>query len=269
MPLPTFPKLIERFFKLNLFLYRRLGRPLGLPFLIIYQIWLVQTKVDNPWSTNLMLFFPMPWYFSNPSPLSVRGFDKSPGAYYRRHRNIRLLRHQVVFQARDTQIRALYRLYDAICIGDEVEMKHEAIYIYYRHSWRLSEWPDPGDTDPDRYTMLAATVEELVRAVNWRLSRGFPRDMDKENRMTGRERRTRTPLPLESPPSWAAAVPPAQQKLVILSDYARFILDEEAETIRDPPVTAFDSRNIKTMAGALFFAWYDVSNVSSLPRDLE
>jgi hypothetical protein len=47
---------------------------------------------------------------------------------------------------------------------DEIETKHEATYIWHRHTWRLREWPDPCDPDPDHYNMWAAIVEELVRA---------------------------------------------------------------------------------------------------------
>ncbi|KAJ7254750.1 hypothetical protein C8J57DRAFT_610534 [Mycena rebaudengoi] len=160
-----------------------------------------------------------------------------------------MLRHVKLFQYRDTQMRALYRLYDAICMQDEVEMKHEALYIWCQHSWQLNAWPDPRDPDPGRYTMLADTFEELVGAFNWRLERGFYRDMDKELRMTGRARCACVPLPLESP----SAVPPARRKLVLLSDSARGILGTKAETIWDSPVTAFDRRNIRVMTGALFF----------------
>ncbi|KAJ7280819.1 hypothetical protein C8J57DRAFT_1124328 [Mycena rebaudengoi] len=254
-PTASFSGIIQRLFRLSLWMSLCMGREYGLPFLIIYQIWLAYAELDDPWSTIFMLLFPLPWHFSIPAPLPVTCFDTTPGAFYRRHtENIRMLRRHKLFQYRDTQTRALYRLYDVICMGDEVEIKHEAVYIWLQHSWRLSVWPDPRDPDPDRYTMLAGIVEELVRAFNWRLERGFHRDIDKERQMTGRERRKRVPLPLESPPDWPTAVPPARQKILLLTDAARVILGENAETIRDPPVTAFDRRNIRVMAGALFFA---------------
>ncbi|KAJ7667337.1 hypothetical protein B0H14DRAFT_2213434, partial [Mycena olivaceomarginata] len=86
--------------------------------------------------------------------------------------------------------------------------------------WRLSEWPNPRDPDPDRYTMLATIVEELVRAFNWRLGTGWCRDLDEERRpySTRAQRLVRTPQPPESVPSWTLAVPPAQQTLVLMSD---------------------------------------------------
>jgi hypothetical protein len=51
---------------------------------------------------------------------------------------------------------AMYRLYDVICFQDNIEVKHEVTYIWYQHTGRLKEGPDPCDTDPDRYTILAA-----------------------------------------------------------------------------------------------------------------
>jgi hypothetical protein len=41
-----------------------MGREYGLPFLIIYQIWLAYAELDDPWSTIFMLLFPLPWHFS-------------------------------------------------------------------------------------------------------------------------------------------------------------------------------------------------------------
>ncbi|KAJ6465949.1 hypothetical protein C8R47DRAFT_1025580 [Mycena vitilis] len=249
MPPPTFSQLTALFFEMNLSISRRLGPRFGLPFLIIYQLWVVHAKCENPWSTNLVLLSPIPWRFFNPAPLPVT-VDTTPEAFYKRHPNIRLLRHQILFQARDTQLRALYRLYDAICMADEVEMKHEAVYIYYRPSWRLSDWPDPRDPDPDRYAVLAAIMEELVRAVNYRLNRGFSRVTAEELRLKAKQRRARIPLPLERPPSWTSAVPPAREKLSLLTDIHKEIYGED---IPDPPVTAFHRRNILAIAGAIFF----------------
>ncbi|KAJ7242317.1 hypothetical protein C8J57DRAFT_1526352 [Mycena rebaudengoi] len=95
-------------------------------------------ELDSP-SANLVVLFPIPWHFATPAPLPVTSFDTTPGAFYRRHtKNIRMLRHVKLFQYRDTQMRALYRLYDAICMQDEVEMKHEALYIWCQHSWQLN-----------------------------------------------------------------------------------------------------------------------------------
>ena len=42
--------------------------------------------------------------------------------------------------------------------------------------WCLSNIPDPCNTDPLRYAMLASIVEGLVAAFNWRLSNGQRKD---------------------------------------------------------------------------------------------
>ncbi|KAJ7431469.1 hypothetical protein B0H11DRAFT_851731 [Mycena galericulata] len=253
MPLLTWSWFIENLFRLNLWIYYHLPAPLNVPFIIIHQTRHIHVHGIHPWATTLMLLFPLPWHFTNPPPLPVHGFDTEPGVFYRRHENILMLRNQVLFQARDTPMRALYRLYDAIGTQDETEIKHEATYIWSRHTWRLSEWPDPRDTEPDRYIVLAAIMEELVRAFNWRLSMGFIREAPRERRRTRAERRARIPQPLESTPDWTSMVPPARQRIVLLNQCARDKVDEEANAISDPPVTAFERHDILTFAGGLFF----------------
>ncbi|KAJ6554084.1 hypothetical protein B0H10DRAFT_1675662, partial [Mycena sp. CBHHK59/15] len=131
-----------------------------------------------------------------------------------------ILRRTVLFRARDTPTCALYRLYDAICMQDEIETKHEATYIWHRHTWWLTEWPDPRDSDPDRYNMLAAIVEELVRAFNWRLKIGWCRNLDEERRRysTRAQRLARTPQPLEAAPGWTLTVPVSPRTLILMSE---------------------------------------------------
>ncbi|KAJ7745816.1 hypothetical protein DFH07DRAFT_924571 [Mycena maculata] len=260
MPLAIWSWFVSTLFRINWWIYSHLPRrarpSAGAPFLVIHQARNIHIRADNPWSTNLMLFNPIPWYFSFPPPLPIFGFDTTPDAFYRRHPNIRMLRNLILFRARDTQMRALYRLYDALCTHDEVELKHEAVYIWSRHKWQLCQWPDPRDPDSDRYTMLAAIMEDLVRAFNWRLERGFSRDRIKDLGLTREAREARIPhQPTESAPSWTSTVPPARQKIVLMSAAARlpFRDAEAAEAIRDPPKTPFDRRNIRTAAGSMWF----------------
>ncbi|KAJ6565115.1 hypothetical protein B0H10DRAFT_2113546, partial [Mycena sp. CBHHK59/15] len=140
---------------------------------------------------------------------------------------------------------------------DEVEMKHDlATYIcqWYSYTWRLSESPDPRDADPDRYTMLAAIVEEEpVRAFNFRLKMGLCRDIEKERR------RARIPQSLESPSSWAARVPPARKRIVLMNDEIGDINRLQGDTFPEPPTTVFEHRDILALTGALFFVWYIIS----------
>ncbi|KAJ7908961.1 hypothetical protein B0H13DRAFT_1715085 [Mycena leptocephala] len=156
-----------------------------------------------------------------------------------RHENILMLSNGVLFKVRDTPMRAMYRLYDAICFQDNIEVKHEVTYICYQHTWLLNEWPDPCETDPDRYTILAAIVEELVRAINWRLETGFCREVAEERRQARQarvERRRRAPQPAEYAPTWVAAVPRQQ------SEYFLGAIAPGLAFCRTP--TAFHNRNI-------------------------
>ncbi|KAJ7809124.1 hypothetical protein B0H14DRAFT_2867668, partial [Mycena olivaceomarginata] len=221
------------------------SEPLATVFLVIHQMRHIYTECVNPSSPCLGTHL-----FSPPLPVNTE-FDLTPGAYYQRYENIRTLRHTVLFQARDTPTCALYRLYDAICMQDEIETKHEATYIWHRHTWRLSQWPDPCDPDPDRYNMLAAIVEELVRAFNWRLKIGWCRNVAEERRRytTRAQRLARTPQPPESVPGWTSAVPPAQQTLVLMSEEVKMRAGIQNDAIPAPPTTAFDHRNILALSG--------------------
>lgn len=60
--------------------------------------------------------------------------------------------------------------------GDVAPAAAETEYSFYQAHWALESIPDPSDSDPVRYAVLASIVEELVRAFNWRLSRGRRRD---------------------------------------------------------------------------------------------
>ncbi len=153
-----------------------------------------------------------------PPPLSVESLvelsTRSPDYIYERHDNINKIRNFDLFASRDTQQYALYRLYDAVCTQHHNEMVHEATYIWNRDEWSLADWPDPQDTDPVRYTVLAGIMEMLVEAFNWRMNLGFCRNRERQRRKTRSERRIPEGPP-ESVPAWAAKVPPAKEKVVL------------------------------------------------------
>ncbi|KAJ6491423.1 hypothetical protein C8R47DRAFT_1214801 [Mycena vitilis] len=240
---------MSNLFSANFWAVNHLRAPFNVPFLILDQARSLYTHGTNPSATLLMLLFPIPWHLPNPDPLPVAlRAEKKREAFYKRHANIFLLRNHILFRARDTPTRALYRLYDAICFQDEVEMVHETTYIWYRHTWALNQWPNPRDTDPDRYTVLAAIVEELVRAFNFRLTMGLCRDIRKVRQRTRAERRARIPQPLESVPSWPSAVPPARSRIILMDDEKRKYFENKGRT-----ATAFDQRDILVAAGGMFF----------------
>ncbi|KAJ6602219.1 hypothetical protein B0H10DRAFT_2080662, partial [Mycena sp. CBHHK59/15] len=127
---------------------------------------------------------------------------------------------------------------------DEVEMKHDlATYIcqWYSYTWRLSESPDPRDADPDRYTMLAAIVEEEpVRAFNFRLKMGCVGTSRRKDGARGfRSRLSRRP-----------AGPPG---IVLMNDEIRDINRLQGDSLPEPPTMVFEHRDILALTGALFF----------------
>ncbi|KAE8311160.1 hypothetical protein BDV41DRAFT_350276 [Aspergillus transmontanensis] len=82
------------------------------------------------------------------------------------------MRSVPIWRARDTPIRSMYRLYEAMAAGEYYAIGPEVEYIWYQRSWIISRVPDPRDPDPVRYAILASIAEELAKAFNWLLSLG-------------------------------------------------------------------------------------------------
>ncbi|KAJ3825171.1 hypothetical protein F5880DRAFT_271541 [Lentinula raphanica] len=229
-------------------LFRAFPKPFNVPFFIIYQTRAIFDHCQKPGRMLFMLFFPLPWRLSNPTPLPVSELanNSSPNAFYERHDYIPVIRNMLIFKWRDSRTRALYRLYDAICLRDEMETVHEATYIWGRLNWQLEDWPDPQDPDPERYAVLAGIMEGLVESFNWRLGLGMCRDPRKASRKR-REKRRGDPEPLEQCPSWPNNVPPSP-RTVFLSMKHRSMEQVEASTR-----PYFKRRNIIGNTGSLMF----------------
>ncbi|CAG8900688.1 unnamed protein product [Penicillium egyptiacum] len=79
---------------------------------------------------------------------------------------------------RDTPLRSIYWLYE-LHLADRYELiGYETEYFFFQQSWKLGDIPDPIDSDPLRYAMIASIVEELHEAVNWKLSLGLRRNRE-------------------------------------------------------------------------------------------
>ncbi|KAE8346432.1 hypothetical protein BDV24DRAFT_158667 [Aspergillus arachidicola] len=89
------------------------------------------------------------------------------------------MRSVPIRRARDTPIRSMYRLYEAMAAGEYYAIPPEVEYFWYQRSWILCRVPDPRDPDPVRYAILASIIEELAKTFNWRLSLGMRRDKRK------------------------------------------------------------------------------------------
>lgn len=153
---------------------------------------------------RLMIPFPS-WKFSipdMPSSTEMLGHEK---LHELRMENMIDLRSIPVWRARDTPLRSIYRMYEAMIADVYVAIGTETEYFWYQRDWGLQSIPDPLDPDPIRYAMVACLVEELVEACNWRLSLGMRRNGKHIYRDTGSD-----PWPPYTPikgPSWTIAVP--------------------------------------------------------------
>lgn len=154
----------------------------------------------------IRLMIPLPtWKF--PVPDMPAAVDMLGNKAFESHRleNLTDQRSIPFWRARDTPLRSLYRLYEAMVSDVYVAMGKETEYFWYQRSWSLHSIPDPRDPDPIRYAVLACLLEELVAAFNWRLSLGMRRDHNHIYRETGSD-----PWPPYTPvkgPSWTSSVP--------------------------------------------------------------
>ncbi|EJD52491.1 hypothetical protein AURDEDRAFT_55618, partial [Auricularia subglabra TFB-10046 SS5] len=128
-----------------------------------------------------------------------------------------VLRGLRLFQLRDTPLRCLYRLYEAICSGRENDIMEESQYWFHCQAarWALMDIPDPRDPDSARYAVLAALVDALVLSFNHKIANGLRRGvtMDRPDLIVG-FKRERDP-PFERAPDWVHAVPPLADTLVL------------------------------------------------------
>lgn len=154
-----------------------------------------------------------------------------------------------LWRARDTPLRCLYRMYQAMASGVYEDLGKETEYFWYQRNWSLWSIRDPLDPDPVRYAIIACLLEELVIALNWRLSLGMRRNRNHITREKGSD-----PHPPYNPadgPLWTSSVPPIPDDVLKrlppehVSD-GKLIL--EAGGLSD----LFASRNIVTNVGWLY-----------------
>ncbi|OJJ50432.1 hypothetical protein ASPZODRAFT_2118010 [Penicilliopsis zonata CBS 506.65] len=200
----------------------------------------------------LRLFLPLPtWHFSLPNPVPFMVMRDNFGLFRTRASSADLvnMRSIPVWRARDTPIRSIYRIYEAMAAREYVAIGPEVEYFWYqaRHSWSVHCIPDPCDHDPIRYAILACIAEELADAFNWRLSQGLRRDGKHIYRETLDD-----VLPNYTPetaPSWTRKVPPIDVNLIeglpddVLDSSGKLILEQGGQNL------VFAERNIVTNTG--------------------
>ncbi|KAJ9213030.1 hypothetical protein DTO166G4_5360 [Paecilomyces variotii] len=171
----------------------------------------------HPFLALLLMFIPYPsWFFEIPGPFSLRALieDQKNGTGIIRSQfgDIHNLRGIPIWRMRDTPLRSIYRLYE-LHLADRYDlMGYEMEYFFARPDWKLQDIPDPRDSNPLRYAVIACIVEELQQAINWRLSLGLRRNGEHVYRDQNDD-----PLPPFLPedlPGWTKNVAPIDKELL-------------------------------------------------------
>ncbi|KAF7854179.1 hypothetical protein EAF04_010476 [Stromatinia cepivora] len=204
----------------------------------------------HPYLTLLRLFIPFPsWNFPLPEPVAPSAIAQNEKLYYSRNKYHTTLRNVPIWQARDTPLRCVYRMYEILMMGDYGPLGSETEYFWrhWRGKWTLSSIPDPKDSDPIRYAIVACIVEELVNAFNWRLALGMRR-----NGQNIRRQKEGDPWPPYMPvvgPDWTQSVPPIEPGMLknlppeLVNESGKLVLEERGCD------EGFAKRNIITNVG--------------------
>ncbi|KAK7042425.1 hypothetical protein R3P38DRAFT_2890416 [Favolaschia claudopus] len=156
------------------------------------------------------------WRVPVDAPLAVHTLQQNPGIVQQRRAELEMtkLRYTWIFGARDTPLRALYRLYECTVDYDANETMLDSQYWFHQQAhWRLADVPDPEDPDPTRYAILASLVEDLVDSFNYKIKLGLRRGITFENPWLIKDFKDDADPPSESPPLWTSRVGPLTEHL--------------------------------------------------------
>lgn len=168
----------------------------------------------------LRLLWPVyPWEWPTQLPDNPRFLRDHPEVIHERYEHIYEYRLMPIYRWRDTPQRSLYRMYECFCGLDDNLVGYEAEY-FWKHreptKWQLDQIEDPGEHgDPERRAVLAALIEELVAAFNWRLEWGLRRRAPPVERA---DDGTPAPFVPYRCPDWVATVPRLKNRLVLDAD---------------------------------------------------
>ncbi|KAE8355113.1 hypothetical protein BDV28DRAFT_57883 [Aspergillus coremiiformis] len=171
-----------------------------------------------PFLALLCLFLPLPaWHFRLPEPVPPQDILDNISLFEARQPPADLinLRSIPIWRARDTPVRSLYRIYEAMAARQYTAISSEVEYFWkqVRQSWAVHRIPDPGDHDPIRYALLASIAEELANAFNWRLEMGMRRDVT-QNIYRDTFDDELPPFTPEVAPCWTRGVPAIAYHLI-------------------------------------------------------
>ncbi|KAL9102765.1 MAG: hypothetical protein Q9163_002127 [Psora crenata] len=114
---------------------------------------------------------------------------------------------------KDTPLRTLYRLYEAIVLDWTIGMRNEIEYFFRKHQWPVHEIPDPRDDNPERYAVLSCIPALLVDAFNRNIKLGLPRNAPAVMNDDEIDEVQLKPKWYECVPDWANRVPPLTETL--------------------------------------------------------
>ncbi|KDE80669.1 hypothetical protein AO1008_07119 [Aspergillus oryzae 100-8] len=206
---------------------------------------------ESPLLALIRLLIPFPqWKFPVPDPVAPIYILGNVELEENKLEYLDDLRSIPLWRLRDTPMRSLYRMYEAMLSGLYEALGPETEYFWYQRNWSLQGIRDPQDADPVRYAILACLVEELVVAFNWRLSLGLRRDRNHIMRETGKD--SLPPYAPLSGPIWTSSVLAISPKDLdrfppeYVSDDRKLVL--EADGLNK----VFARRNIVTNVGWLY-----------------
>ncbi|OQE31543.1 hypothetical protein PENSTE_c001G04672 [Penicillium steckii] len=210
----------------------------------------------HPLPALLLLILPSPaWHFDLPIPVPVKTMLNNVPLLQSRKAQADLtnMRSVPLWRSRDTPIRSLYRIYEALVAREFYAIGPEVEYFFYqsRRAWALHRIPDPHDRDPVRYAILSCIAEELALAFNWRMSLGMRRDKSKHIYRKSFDDLL-PPFTAEVAPFWTRHAKPIDGDQLIefpsefLDGSGRLVLEEGGEN----PI--FAERNIVTDTGHFY-----------------
>ncbi|KAJ5379087.1 hypothetical protein N7509_012206 [Penicillium cosmopolitanum] len=235
---------------------RRFVYDLESPFRLRHSLARLNHRQKHPFLALLRLLLPLPtWHFSLPPPVPVKTMLNNVPLLQARKAQADLtnMRSIPLWRARDTPIRSLYRLYEALVAREFYAIGPEVEYFFYqsRRAWAIHRIPDPQDQDPVRYAILSCIAEELALAFNWRMSLGMRREKSKHIYRKSFDDLL-PPFTAEAAPIWTKRAQPIDADLLVgfpaelLDASGRLVLEEGGENPN------FAERNIVTDTGHFY-----------------
>ena len=113
-----------------------------------------------------------------------------------------------------TSLASLYRMYEYIALANNPGLRTEIEFFFNHAEWPVSEIPDPKDSDPEIYAILAVLPHFMVAAYNRLIERGLKRGspaiiIDQDDLETPGS------AALEKVPTWCSSVPKLETRLTI------------------------------------------------------